>query len=81
MGTDAAIGLSSRATRGSGCQLAVVLEDTVNLFSMVYPAVSVLVISVVGWLWPLKNFPNVGRPASETVISEQAVITGVTQTN
>jgi hypothetical protein len=42
--------------------------------------VSVLVISVIGWLWPLKGFPNVGRPASETVISEQAVITGVTQT-
>jgi hypothetical protein len=35
-----------------------------------------------GWLaLALEGFPNVGRPAFETVISEQAVITGVTQTN
>ena len=60
--------------------LIVLLIALAGIMAVVFFGLSVLVISVVGWLWPSKDFQKVGLIASEMIISEQAAMTGVTQT-
>ena len=52
----------------------------VGLLATVCFGLMVLLMNVVGRLWPAKVFPNARRITSEMVISEQAAMTGVTQT-
>jgi hypothetical protein len=60
--------------------LIVLLIAVAGLMATICFGLSVLVINVVGWLWPANDIPKARRVTSREAISEQPAMTGVSQT-
>jgi hypothetical protein len=60
--------------------LFVLLIALAGIMAVVFFGLSVLVISVVGWLWALNDFSDVGGIAARRFLSEQAGMPGIAQT-